>query len=26
LDIRIAYYGNLINSAPGYNMQVSLSA
>lgn len=26
LEIRIAYYGNLINSAPGYNMQVSLSA
>jgi hypothetical protein len=26
LEIRIAYYGNLINSAPGYNMQVTLSA
>lgn len=26
LEIRIAYYGNVINSAPGYNMQVSLSA
>lgn len=26
LEIRIAYYGNLINSAPGYNMQVALSA
>jgi hypothetical protein len=26
LEIRIAYYGNLICSAPGYNMQVSLSA
>ncbi len=26
LEIRIAYYGNLINSAPGFNMQVSLSA
>lgn len=26
LEIRIAYYGNLINSAPGYNMQVQLSA
>lgn len=26
LEIRIAYYGNLINSAPGYNMVVSLSA
>lgn len=26
LEIRIAYYGNVINSAPGYNMVVSLSA
>lgn len=26
LEIRIAYYGNLICSAPGYNMQVTLSA
>jgi len=26
LEIRIAYYGNVINSAPGYNMQVTLSA
>lgn len=26
LEIRIAYYGNVINSAPGYNMQVALSA
>jgi hypothetical protein len=26
LEIRIAYYGNLICSAPGYNMYVSLSA
>ncbi len=26
LEIRIAYYGNLICSAPGYNMRVSLSA
>lgn len=26
LEIRIAYYGNLICSAPGYNMQVQLSA
>lgn len=26
LEIRIAYYGNCINSAPGYNMYVSLSA
>lgn len=26
LEIRIAYYGNLICSAPGYNMQVLLSA
>lgn len=26
LEIRIAYYGNLICSAPGYNMQISLSA
>lgn len=26
LEIRIGYYGNLINSAPGWNMQVSLSA
>lgn len=26
LEIRIAYYGNVINSAPGYNMQISLSA
>lgn len=26
LEIRIAYYGNLICSAPGYNMNVSLSA
>lgn len=26
LEIRIAYYGNLICSAPGWNMQVSLSA
>lgn len=26
LEIRIAYYGNVINSAPGYNMQVELSA
>ena len=26
LEIRIAYYGNIINSAPGYNMVVSLSA
>ena len=26
LEIRIAYYGNLICSAPGYNMYVALSA
>jgi len=26
LEIRIAYYGNLICSAPGYNMQIALSA
>lgn len=26
LEIRIAWYGNLICSAPGYNMQVSLSS
>lgn len=26
LEIRIAYYGNCICSAPGYNMQVALSA
>lgn len=26
LEIRIAYYGNIICSAPGYNMNVSLSA
>lgn len=26
LEIRIAYYGNMICSAPGYNMQVALSA
>jgi hypothetical protein len=26
LEIRIAYYGNIINSAPGYNMVVTLSA
>ncbi len=26
LEIRIAYYGNLVCSAPGYNMNVSLSA
>lgn len=26
LEIRIAYYGNVICSAPGYNMNVSLSA
>lgn len=26
LEIRIAYYGNVICSAPGYNMYVSLSA
>ncbi len=26
LEIRIAYYGNVINSAPGYNMNVLLSA
>lgn len=26
LEIRIAYYGNVINSAPGYNMVVQLSA
>lgn len=26
LEIRIAYYGNLINSAPGWNMRVELSA
>jgi hypothetical protein len=26
LEIRIAYYGNVINSAPGYNMVVALSA
>ena len=26
LEIRIAYYGNLICSAPGWNMQVALSA
>jgi len=26
LEIRIAYYGNVINSAPGYNMYVQLSA
>lgn len=25
LEIRIAYYGNVINSAPGYNMRVQLS-
>jgi len=26
LEIRIAYYGNVINGAPGYNMNVQLSA
>ncbi len=26
LEIRIAYYGNVINSAAGYNMNVQLSA
>lgn len=26
LEIRLAYYGNVINSAPGWNMQVALSA
>lgn len=26
LEIRVAYYGNLICSAPGYNMNVALSA
>lgn len=26
LEIRIAYYGNVICSAPGYNMQVALSS
>ena len=26
LEIRIAYYGNVINSAPGWNMNVALSA
>lgn len=26
LEIRIAYYGNVINSAPGYNMNIQLSA
>ncbi len=26
LEIRIAYYGNVINSSPGYNMNVALSA
>lgn len=26
LEIRIAYYGNVINSAPGYNMNIALSA
>lgn len=26
LEVRIAYYGNTINSAPGYNMNVALSA
>lgn len=26
LEIRIAYYGNLICSAPGWNMQIALSA
>lgn len=26
LEIRIAYYGNLVCSAPGYNMNVALSA
>lgn len=26
LEIRVAYYGNLICSAPGYNMQIALSA
>ena len=26
LEIRIAYYGNVINCAPGYNMNVQLSA
>jgi hypothetical protein len=26
LEIRMAYYGNEINSAPGYSMQVALSA
>lgn len=26
LEIRVAYYGNLICAAPGYNMQVALSA
>ena len=25
LEIRIAYYGNVINSAPGWNMNVQLS-
>lgn len=26
LEIRIAYYGNVVNSAPGWNMNVALSA
>jgi hypothetical protein len=26
LEIRIAYYGNQINSAPGWNMEIALSA
>jgi len=26
LEVRIAYYGNVINSAPGYSMNVQLSA
>lgn len=26
LEIRLAYYGNVINSAPGWNMNVALSA
>jgi len=26
LEIRVAYYGNVINSAPGFNMVVALSA
>ncbi len=26
LEIRVAYYGNVCNSAPGYNMNVALSA